>query len=105
MQAFVRGIRFAFFSAALSSVWLLASCSASEEAERNCEDTDSCGGGGAPVEVGPIDCSGLTCEPLDLPGDYPRVAACCTDAGQCGLDASFLAEYGANFTEICQARD
>ena len=103
MQAFVRGFRMAFLSVALSSVWLLSSCSSEDEA--SCEDTDTCGSGGAPVEVGPVDCSGLSCQPLVLPGDYPPVAACCTETGACGLDASFLADYGADFQELCQARD
>jgi hypothetical protein len=91
-------------SAALASVWLLASCSDSDK-EKSCEETGTCGGAGAPAEPGPIECSGLSCEPLVLPGNFPPVAACCAEAGQCGLDASFLADNGANVTEFCQARE
>jgi len=94
-------------------VWL-AGCSSSEsgsdsDLDGGCEDTGNCAGasgtGGAPPEVGPVDCSGLSCQPLELPFGYPPVAACCAEDGRCGLDASFLADYGASFEVTCQARD
>jgi hypothetical protein len=92
----------------MSSVWLLASCSDSEE-KPSCEEAGTCGSGGSGgsggAPPGPIECSGRSCQPLVLPGAFPPVAACCTEAGQCGLDANFLAENGANVTEFCQARD
>jgi hypothetical protein len=39
-----------------------------------------------------------------IPG-YDPIEACCAANGQCGLDGSRFADYGANFADPCQPRD
>jgi len=96
-----------------------ASCSNDDEEEPVCNPTASdCGEGGSGGSGGSggkggsggvpvaIECASETCEPLPLPFDLGTVAPCCTDENGCGLDSSFLTDYGGPmFSEVCQARD
>jgi hypothetical protein len=52
-----------------------------------------------------IECEGIRCDSVVLPGDFPEIPACCTADGACGLDGTQFEQYGANFEELCQPRN
>ena len=91
-------IRFALAGVALVLAAAVACGSDSDETPAP-EET-----GGAGAEE-PVECAGIPCDPVILPGDLPNVEACCASNGECGLDGTPLAEYGVLFDEPCQARN
>ncbi len=62
------------------------------------------GTGGGSMDDMPVDCGGVTCEPLEFQG-MTAAEACCATGDVCGLDATALEQYGPMFDETCQARD
>ena len=52
-------------------------------------------------------CGGASCKGTVIPFVNIAVPACCADeaTNQCGLDTSGLADFGASFSEPCQALD
>ncbi|HEY3493543.1 MAG TPA: hypothetical protein VGK73_02610 [Polyangiaceae bacterium] len=89
-------------------VALATSCSKDEKEEPpQCDPAkQNCGTGGAnDMPPQPIECGAEVCNPLILPFNFDPVAACCIEERGCGLDSSFLGEFGVSFSESCQARD
>jgi hypothetical protein len=110
MQRAVLTIRAWILGTVALGLFSAASCSKDdEEKEPPCDPAVSnCGegGGGGDGVPPPIECAAETCSALVLPfPDLDPIAPCCTDDNACGLDSSFLAEYGAMFSETCQALD
>jgi hypothetical protein len=68
-----------------------------------------CGGDEDPPEEEPqgdsVQCGGMICDSVVLPGDNPAIPACCADNGECGLDGTQFEQYGVNFEENCQPLD
>jgi hypothetical protein len=60
---------------------------------------------GAPNVVGPIECGGETCEPVKLVKGLDPLAPCCAEGDVCGLDSSFIAQYGTMFSVACQPKN
>lgn len=119
MRSATLTIRGSILAFSLGLVFATSCSSDEDEKPAPCDPkTANCGSGGsggtggtggtpgAGGEPEPIECSGNTCEPLDiLFGDIPSIAPCCTDDQGCGLDSSFLSAFGVMFSESCQARD
>jgi hypothetical protein len=67
-----------------------------------------CGGDDPPKEEkhgDSVECGGLVCDEVTLPGTYPPIKACCAANETCGLDGTQFEMYGAHFTDPCQPRD
>jgi hypothetical protein len=68
--------------------------------------------GGAPDELPPglsdepstKECGAETCESSAVAGVY-HINPCCAADDACGLDTTFLAAVGAEFSEVCQPRE
>jgi hypothetical protein len=107
MRSVVLTIRTSILAAVTLSLAFAASCSSDEEEEACDPNAESCnpGAGGSNEPPSPIECGAATCDPLLLPFNFDPVAPCCTDDNACGLDSSFLNEFGVTFGEACQARD
>jgi hypothetical protein len=75
----------------------------------------SCGGDSKKNEAPPpsgsageatvVECGGETCEGVDLVKGFDPIKPCCADGDVCGLDSSFVADYGTMFSEACQAHN
>lgn len=64
------------------------------------------GGGGAPADPGaPIQCGAATCEGVKLVKGIDPLEPCCAEGDVCGLDSSFIGQYGTMFSETCQPHD
>jgi len=70
------------------------------------------GEGGAGTELPPglsdepstLECGAETCDSEAVAGLY-HINPCCAADSACGLDTTFLAAVGAQFSEVCQAHD
>jgi hypothetical protein len=64
----------------------------------------SVGTAGSDAEPTSVACGTATCGGIVLPFVNVAVAGCCADAktSHCGLDATALSMFGANFSEACQ---
>jgi len=84
-----------------------ASCSSksSDSGKPTTSGGGSGGGAGASPSAEPIQCGSNTCDGVTLVKGIDPLAACCVNSDACGLDSSFLAQYGVAFSDTCQARD
>ncbi len=100
-------LRLLIVLAAFGGSAVAASCSSdSDEEPAPVAAAGAPGGAGSPGEVESIECGSNSCDGAKIAlGGFDPLVPCCADGDACGLDSSFLADYGVSFEQTCQAKD
>ncbi|HEV8548696.1 MAG TPA: hypothetical protein VGQ57_06710 [Polyangiaceae bacterium] len=84
-----------------------ASCSSDSKNDGSSGGTGggSGAGGTSSQKVETIQCGANSCDGQALANIFDPLKPCCAEGDACGLDSTFLSQYGVMFSETCQLRD